>query len=148
MNEVAPAEKAAAAPDAARARTILEIDDLQTHFFTGAGVVRAAKALPVTAPGGRAGIERESPCGQIGLMVVVAAGAGVPYAEQNIRMRAVAASEFVASVRIVPRPPCWCARELSHPSSASQPIGTASIADSRNCHRTSLHVMVSPYSQR
>src|SRR5690242_11626985 len=66
---------------------------------------RATNALPVIAPGGRAGIERERPCGQVGLRVVVVAGAGVPRAKQIIRMRTVAASDFVASVRIVPRPP-------------------------------------------
>src|SRR5258705_13914881 len=65
----------------------------------------AAKALPVIAPGGRAGIERASPCGQVGVTVIVEAGAGGPRAEQIIRMRAGAASDLVASGRIVLRPP-------------------------------------------
>ena len=40
MNEAAPAEKPAIMPGAMQARTVLDIDNLQTHFFTAAGVVR------------------------------------------------------------------------------------------------------------
>src|SRR5712672_1309645 len=47
------------------ARTILEIDNLQTHFFTAAGVVRAGDGVSYTVRGGEIlGVVGESGCGK------------------------------------------------------------------------------------
>src|SRR5260370_7181611 len=52
LNDVASVEKPAAEPDTAPARTILEIDNLQTHFFTPTGVVRAVDGVSYSGRSG------------------------------------------------------------------------------------------------
>ena len=50
---------------AAHARTILEIDDLQTHFFTASGVVRAVDGVSYTVRSGETlGVVGEFGCGK------------------------------------------------------------------------------------
>jgi oligopeptide/dipeptide ABC transporter ATP-binding protein len=52
-------------PASAPARTILEIDNLQTHFFTADGVVRAVDGVSYTVQTGRTlGVVGESGCGK------------------------------------------------------------------------------------
>ena len=65
MNEVASVEKPVAEPDTAPARTILEIDNLQTHFFTPSGVARAVDGVSYTVRSGETlGVVGESGCGK------------------------------------------------------------------------------------
>ena len=45
MNDLEPIERAPAEPGASPAKPLLEIDNLQTHFFTAAGVVRAVDGV-------------------------------------------------------------------------------------------------------
>jgi hypothetical protein len=52
LNEAAPAEKPAIMPGAMQARTVLDIDNLQTHFFTAAGVVRAVDGVSYNVKSG------------------------------------------------------------------------------------------------
>jgi oligopeptide/dipeptide ABC transporter ATP-binding protein len=58
-------EKPVAASDPTPARTILELDNLQTHFFTGAGVVRAVDGVSYSVRSGETlGVVGESGCGK------------------------------------------------------------------------------------
>ena len=65
MNELTPAEEPVLTPDAALARTVLAIDNLQTHFFTPGGVVRAVEGVSWDVRSGETlGIVGESGCGK------------------------------------------------------------------------------------
>ena len=65
MNEVEPIEHARGDPEARRSRPLLEIDNLRTHFFTAAGVVRAVDGVSYRVHGGEIlGLVGESGCGK------------------------------------------------------------------------------------
>jgi peptide/nickel transport system ATP-binding protein len=65
LNVTAPDEISAAAPAPAVARPVLEIDNLQTHFFTAAGVVRAVDGVSYAVHSGEIlGVVGESGCGK------------------------------------------------------------------------------------
>jgi len=65
LNDVEPVEKAARLPVAATAEPLLEIEGLQTHFFTQAGVVRAVDGVSYDVRGGEIlGVVGESGCGK------------------------------------------------------------------------------------
>ena len=65
MEEAAVAKAPTIAPDAAPARTVLDIDNLQTHFFTSGGVVRAVDGVSYNVKSGETlGVVGESGCGK------------------------------------------------------------------------------------
>jgi len=65
LEEIAPAKTLAIAPDAMPARTVLDIDNLQTHFFTPGGVVRAVDGVSYNVKSGETlGVVGESGCGK------------------------------------------------------------------------------------
>src|SRR5438045_5618798 len=65
LNEIAAIEKQAIAPDATPAATILRIDNLQTHFFTAGGVVRAVDGVSYSVKSGETlGVVGEPGCGK------------------------------------------------------------------------------------
>ncbi len=65
LNQTAFAEQGIGTTSAAQARIILEIDNLQTHFFTAAGVVRAVDGVSCTVRSGETlGVVGESGCGK------------------------------------------------------------------------------------
>jgi oligopeptide/dipeptide ABC transporter ATP-binding protein len=65
LNDVEPIEKARRDTDAAPGRPLLEIENLQTHFFTAAGIVRAVDGVSyAVATGETLGVVGESGCGK------------------------------------------------------------------------------------
>jgi oligopeptide/dipeptide ABC transporter ATP-binding protein len=65
LNDVEGIEKALRQPVATGAEPLLEIDNLQTHFFTPAGVVRAVDGVTYSVrPGETLGVVGESGCGK------------------------------------------------------------------------------------
>jgi oligopeptide/dipeptide ABC transporter ATP-binding protein len=65
LSQATAVEQALSAPDAEPARAILEIDNLQTHFFTSAGVVRAVDGVSYGVRSGETlGVVGESGCGK------------------------------------------------------------------------------------
>jgi peptide/nickel transport system ATP-binding protein len=65
LNELTSAEEPLLAPDAAPARTVLAINNLQTHFFTPGGVVRAVDGVSWNVRAGETlGVVGESGCGK------------------------------------------------------------------------------------
>jgi oligopeptide/dipeptide ABC transporter ATP-binding protein len=65
LSQAAAVEQARSAPDAEPGRAILEIDDLRTHFFTSAGIVRAVDGVSYGVRSGETlGVVGESGCGK------------------------------------------------------------------------------------
>ena len=65
MNQAAFAEQGIAKTSAEQARIVLEIDNLQTYFFTAGGVVRAVDGVSYGVRGGETlGVVGESGCGK------------------------------------------------------------------------------------
>ena len=65
LNDLEPIERPPAHPGATSAKPLLEIDNLQTHFFTAAGVVRAVDGVSYDVrPGEVLGVVGESGCGK------------------------------------------------------------------------------------
>ena len=65
MNDVEPIERALGNPGSAPAKPLLEIDNLQTHFFTAGGVVRAVDGVAWGVNTGETlGVVGESGCGK------------------------------------------------------------------------------------
>jgi len=79
-------------------------------------------------------MDRVSPCGQVGVLVVVA-GAGVPRTRHNIKMTTVAATDLVAVVRIV-----WIPLV---PGAMSNYRTTAERVNLSERHRLPIHGFVS-----
>jgi len=65
VNDVEPIERALGNPGSAPAKPLLEIDNLQTHFFTAGGVVRAVDGVSWGVRTGETlGVVGESGCGK------------------------------------------------------------------------------------
>src|SRR5438309_13968 len=65
LNDLEQIERAPADPRLSPAKPLLEIDNLQTHFFTAAGVVRAVDGVSYDVrPGEVLGVVGESGCGK------------------------------------------------------------------------------------
>ena len=65
MNQTALAEQGRAKTSAEQAGIVLEIDNLQTHFFTAGGVVRAVDGVSYTVRSRETlGVVGESGCGK------------------------------------------------------------------------------------
>ena len=65
MNPSQPAVQAAGGPAVAPAAPVLQLDDLQTHFFTAVGTVRAVDGVSYELkPGETLGVVGESGCGK------------------------------------------------------------------------------------
>jgi len=65
LNEISAIEKPVIAPDATPGPMILQIDNLQTHFFTAGGVVRAVDGVSYSVKSGETlGVVGESGCGK------------------------------------------------------------------------------------